>query len=316
MAAGSAGPGLAGRAAAGPRLRRRECRRGHLARGRARVLRSRRGRALLPLDACLGPKLVGPLPRGKCCRVREVRAVRRRGAGRSGTGGLESRAARPAIPRLGRAQRLGRRLRRQRRGPGSVWLPAGRRYRGARQVTGRAGSSRRRLRCLLGCLQEPSRRGCHAGPGIVVRGGLTAGLLVRGRHRGGLRGGPGFLGIIGLRLAWARNHQARWHGPGGQEIFRIIPAEQACTLPFFLRRGTRMTIPTRLVTLCIHHRPQSRHIYGKCRSVPILTLSRPYGLARGSMLPTETERVQRAIFGLRRTNAAGLARGWRSPGSG
>ncbi len=296
-----------------------------------------------------------------------VGVVRPRGAGRNGTGGLESRAAGPAIPRLGRAQRLRRRLRRQRRGPGSVRFAAGRRQRGARQVTGRAGSrlggagrgrsrwrgtgrvrnglseplagqvilgvlagsafwagGRRRLRCLLrcllACLQEPSRGGCHAGPGIVVSGGLAAGLLVRGGlrggHRGGLRGGPGFLGIIGLRLAWARNHQARWHGPGGHEIFRVIPAEQACTLPFFLRRGTWMTIPTRLVTLCIHHRPQSRHIYGKCRSVPILTLSRPYGLARGLMLPIESERVQRAIFRAMPDQCRGLARGWRFPGSG
>ena len=261
------------------------------------------------------PKLMGPLPRGRCCPVREVRAVRRRGGGRSGTGGRESRAARPAIPRLGRAQRLGRRLRRQRRGPGSVRLPAGR---PGNATPGRslavsgcaiwAGAGRRRLRCWLGCLQEPSRGGCHAGPGIVVSGWLAAGLLVRGGlhggHCGGLRGRPGFLGIIGLRLARARNHQAWRHGPGRHEIVRVIPAEQACTLLFFLRRGIWMTILTRLVALCIHHRPQSRHIYGKCRSVPILTLSRLYGLARGLMLPIESKRVQRAIFGLCRTNAA------------
>ena len=191
----------------------------------------------------------------------------------------------------------------------------------------------------LGGPQEPSRGGRHAGPGTVVNGWLAAGLLFGGQLRGvyrrglggllrgGLRGricgGPGFGDVIGLRLARARNHQARRHGPGGHEIFRIIPAEQACLLPIFLRRGTQITIPTRLVTFCIHHRPQSRHISGKCRSVPILTLSRPYGLARGSMLPTESERVQRAIFwgfsGLRGATPGQchhLAGGWRFPGPG
>src|SRR6266404_2224163 len=67
-----------------------------------------------------------------------------------------------------------------------------------------------------------------------------------------------------------------------------------------------MTILTRLVTFCTHHRPQSRHISGKCRSVPILTLSGSYGVARGLMLPIESERVQRAIFGACQTNAATL----------
>src|SRR6266566_2335292 len=67
-----------------------------------------------------------------------------------------------------------------------------------------------------------------------------------------------------------------------------------------------MTILTRLVTFCTHHRPQSRHISGKCLSMPILTLSGSYGVARGLMLPIESERVQRAIFGACQTNAATL----------
>ena len=78
--------------------------------------------------------------------------------------------------------------------------------------------------------------------------------------------GPGPEGrVVGIRLARARDHQARRHGPGGHEVFRIIPAEQAGTLPLFLprvlRRGTDITIPTRLVTFCTHHRPQSRHTF-------------------------------------------------------
>ena len=68
------------------------------------------GAALLPLDAGLGPELVGPLPRGK---ARVLRA-RSRDARLARTDGLEARAARTAIPRLGRAEGTGRRLRRQR----------------------------------------------------------------------------------------------------------------------------------------------------------------------------------------------------------
>ena len=284
---------------------------------------------------------MGPLPRGRRCRVRAPRIRGARDAGRSGTGGLESRAAGPAVPRLSRAQRLRRRcrrqrrrFRRQRRGPGSVRLAVGRGHRGAGHIAGRVGdgpggplAGRVTLGVLGGSAlsaggrrrlvgpQEPSRGRRRAGPGIVVSGWLAAGGLIGGLLCGGwlfggrlfggrirgllcsrLRGGPGFRGVIGRWLARTRNHQARRHGPGGHEIFRIVPAEQACMLPLFLRRETWITIPTRLVTLCIHHRPQSRHISGKCRSVPILTLSRPSGITRGSMLPNESERVQRAIF--------------------
>ncbi len=110
-----------------------------------------------------------------------------------------------------------------------------------------------------------------------------------------LGAGRGWRGI-GFGLARTRNHQARRHGPGRHEIFRIIPAKQAGALPLFLARDAMMTILTRLVTFCIHHRPQSRHISGKYRSVPILALSGSYGITRGSMLPIESERVQRAIF--------------------
>ena len=195
------------------------------------------------------------------------------------------------------------------RSPAVVGGPAGTIPRGAPR---RARHCRQRLAGRWLALRRPAPRRVP-----------QARRLLRGGLRGRICGGPGFGDVIGLRLARARNHQARRHGPRGHEIFRIIPAEQACLLPIFLRRGTSITIPTRLVTLCIHHRPQSRHISGKCRSVPILTLSRPYGLARGSMLPTESERVQRAIFsgfsGLRGATPGQchhLAGGWRFPGPG
>ena len=118
----------------------------------------------------------------------------------------------------------------------------------------------------LRCAQEPSRGRRHAGPGIVVSGrlgGLPVGGWRLGLGRLGLARRGWLRGIVGLRLARARNHQAWRHGPGGNQIFRIIPAEQACTLPLLLRRGIMLTIPTRLVTFCTHHRPQSRHISGK-----------------------------------------------------
>src|SRR5207302_10588246 len=91
--------------------------------------------------------------------------------------------------------------------------------------------------------------------------------------------------VVGIWLARARNDQSRRHGPGRHEVLWIIPAEQASTLPLFLPRVLlregHVTIPTRLVTFCTHHRPQSRHTFsGKYRSAPILTLSRPNGIAR------------------------------------
>src|ERR1051325_8228551 len=101
-----------------------------------------------------------------------------------------------------------------------------------------------------------------------------------------------------------RDQEARRHGPGRHEIVRLFPAEQAGTLSFVLLRGVLVTILIRLVTLCIHSRPQSRHISGINRSAPILTLTRPYGISRGLMLPIESECVQRAISGIRRTVAA------------
>src|SRR5690242_4823310 len=108
----------------------------------------------------------------------------------------------------------------------------------------------------------------------------------------------------------SRDQEARRDGPGRHEIVRLFPAEQAGTLPFVLLRGVLVTILIRLVTLCIHSRPQSRHISGINRSVPILTLTRPYGISRGSMLPIESERVQRAISGAWQTiDATGMQPG-------
>jgi hypothetical protein len=78
-----------------------------------------------------------------------------------------------------------------------------------------------------GGAQEPYRWGCDAGPGIVVSGW---------RYDSRRRAGHGLRGIS-FRQARARNYQARRHGPGGHEIFRIIPAVQAGTLPLFLSQG-------------------------------------------------------------------------------
>ncbi len=258
-----------------------------------------------------------------------------RGAGLAGADGLEARAARTTIPRLRRAKGPGAGFgvsgedqdpSGSRVGEGTGWLSARHHWsardwrawpgqeRGApvrrelhprstrRRRRGRIGgcavwlsgcavwlsgcavwlSSRRRL----GCGQEPARWRGDAGPGTVVSGWLcTSRFKDRSRWRG-----------IRFRLARTRNYQTWRHRPGGHEILRIIPAEQAGTLPLFLPRGVLMTISTRLVTFCIHKRPQSRHISGKRHSVPILTLSSSYGIARGLMLPIESERVQRAIF--------------------
>ena len=137
-----------------------------------------------------------------------------------------------------------------------------------------AGNRRR-----LAGVQEPSGGGRDAGPGTVAGGWL------RGSR---LRTGPGRL-VVGIRLARARDDQALRDGPGGHQVFRIIPAEQAGTLPLIfpllprvLLGSTNITIPTRLVTFCIHHRPQSRHTFSaKYRSAPILTLYRSNGVARG-----------------------------------
>ena len=103
-------------------------------------------------------------------------------------------------------------------------------------------------------------------------------------------------GVVGLRLARARNHQARRHGPGGHQIFRVIPAEQACTLPLFLRRRTVIRFPLDWSLSVLITDPSPGTFLAKCPSVPILALSRPYGMARGLMLPIESECVQRAIF--------------------
>ena len=103
--------------------------------------------------------------------------------------------------------------------------------------------------------QEPSGGGCDARPGVVAGGWFFG---------NGLGVGPGRPGVS-FGLARARNHQARRNGPGGHEVLWVIPAEQACTLPLFLsrvlRRGPDITVTTRLVTFCIHHRPQSRHTF-------------------------------------------------------
>src|SRR5581483_820775 len=135
-------------------------------------------------------------------------------------------------------------------------------------------------------VEEPSSRPGHARPGTVV-GGRVAALRIRGPRCGDR---------VGFWLARPRHQEAGRDGPGRHSIVRLFPAEQAGVLPFVRLEGVSVTILVRLVTLCIHSRPQSRHISGINRSAPILTLTRPYGISRGLMLPIESERVQRAIF--------------------
>ncbi len=128
----------------------------------------------------------------------------------------------------------------------------------------------------LGGVQEPSGGGRDAGPGTAAGGwlcgsGLRTGVSRLGTGVSRLGTGPGGLGTgfggvgVGIRLPRARDHQARRNRPGGHEVLRVIPAEQAGTLPFFLPRvipeGGNVTVPTRLVTFCTHYRPQSRHTF-------------------------------------------------------
>jgi len=218
------------------------------------------------------------LPRGKS-RVIGALALRVRLAG---TDGLEARAARVAVACPGRAEAPARRLRRQRGGPGSVRLAGGRGYgAGGKRLGGLVtlgflggGALLMGIRRRSGA-QEPSGGGRDAGPGIVVEGWLVGCRLGVGLGRLGSR--PGRLRVR-FRVARARNDQAQRNRPGGHEVFRIIPAEQAGTLPFFLsqvlRRGPDITVPTRLVTFCTHNRPQSRHTFladtAVCRSSDFL----------------------------------------------
>jgi hypothetical protein len=94
------------------------------------------------------------------------------------------------------------------------------------------------IRRRSGGTQEPSGRGSDAGPGIVVGSWLVGCRLGDGPRKlgvglGRLVSGAGRLGV-GFRVARARNDQPRRNGPGGHQVFRIIPAEQAGTLPLFL----------------------------------------------------------------------------------
>jgi hypothetical protein len=129
--------------------------------------------------------------------------------------------------------------------------------------------------------QEPSSRGGYAGPGTVVngRGGNLGGGSLRGWNLGGwgvvvtwrsravvvTSGGT-------VRQARARDDQARRNGPGGNKASRITSG-RAHMLGFFRRREIFLTVLTRLVALCIHHRPQFVHFSGGCHSALIRTLT-------------------------------------------
>ena len=217
------------------------------------------GRLRVPLDAGFGPNPVRALPRGKVGAI----GVRAFLAWLAGTGGLEARTARAAVACPGRAKAPAPGP----RGGGLRLRGGGLRPRGGGLGPRGEGASLAGIRRRRGA-QEPSGGGCDARPGTVVGGRLFGIRLGGGPGRlagsGRLDAGCGRLGV-GLRLPRARNDQARRNGPCGHEVYWVIPAEQAGTLPNFLsrvlRRGPDVTAPTRLVTLCTHHRPQSRHTF-------------------------------------------------------
>ena len=129
--------------------------------------------------------------------------------------------------------------------------------------------------------QEPARRRGHAGQVIVVA------------RRLGLRWRD--IGPLSNRGCGLRRDQAGRHRPGRRDLVRPGPARGARMLRFFGRSGFLMTILTRSITFCAHHKPQFSHFSDEMsRSSPFPTDS--YGSSRASMLPIESESVQRAIF--------------------
>ncbi|HEX2824007.1 MAG TPA: hypothetical protein VHO07_28160, partial [Streptosporangiaceae bacterium] len=133
--------------------------------------------------------------------------------------------------------------------------------------------------------QEPSGRAGDTGPGVVfIRRVPTGERLVTGIRALVLRHGRGrdvrlsgvrcrVVRLRGVRLWGARDRddQARWNGPGRHETCRFTPAERALGRRFFWQRGTLVTILTRLVALCIHHRPQFTHFRQVPQGVDIYT---------------------------------------------
>ena len=127
-------------------------------------------------------------------------------------------------------------------------------------------------------------------------------LSIAARHRPAIECNSGLPRALSLRSSLSRRlpfRHCQENDPGALASWRFIfsvcrPRHEL--MDDLLRRDPDVTILTRLVALCTHHRPQSRHISGKYRSVPILALSRPNGIARVLMLPTESKCVQRAVF--------------------
>ena len=152
------------------------------------------------------------------------------GRERGRAGRIAGQADRPGAPERRRAPG-GR--------PAATGRSAGTIRRGARR---RARNRARRVALR----QTAAGRGSEAGTGLAGRGRV------------------GRLGV-GIRLPRTRDDQPRRNRPGRHEVFRVIPAEKAGMLPLFLPRvlsgDGNVTIPTRLVTFCTHHRPQSRHTF-------------------------------------------------------
>jgi hypothetical protein len=166
--------------------------------------------------------------------------------------------------------------------------------------------------------QEPA---CRRGrPGPVIVGACRLGVRWLGVCRlGACRLGVRWLGVRWLGVRWLGvrwlgvrwlgvqqfgvcfragglgRDQARWHRPGRHDAIRPDSTRGVRTLRFFGKPGLLVTILTRSITFCAHHRPQFSHVSGEI-SPPSPDLYLFVRVLPGSMLPIESESVQRAII--------------------
>jgi hypothetical protein len=148
-----------------------------------------------------------------------------------------------------------------------------------------------RLRGRWLSVQEPSGRGGYARPRVIFARQVLSCLVLQLVLSGKLGvaevtvqifTGIGVIGSIRVPLALGRDDQARRNRPEWYQTSRFTPADRAGTLRFFCWRGIVMTILTRLVTLCIHNRPQFAHLPAdaKCADTNINYLVRGIPLFR------------------------------------
>jgi hypothetical protein len=108
--------------------------------------------------------------------------------------------------------------------------------------------------------QEPARWRRHPGPPVRP---------VRAVRRLGIRRHD-----VGFRACGRGGDQARRHRPGWHRAVRPDRGSGARMLRFFGRSGRLMTIPTRVITFRVHHRPQFNPISDEMsQSSPIPTNS-------------------------------------------